>query len=130
MKIINPLLESIATLAAEDLKALLAEANDDLLNSIHKMQTEAQAQETNPKFNIGFKISLDFDKHTFDCDLSWTVKQSLSTSHAIDDPAQAKLPGVEDMPGTVTLKTGDKEVTMTHEQFSRAAKIISGKKTN
>ena len=124
----NPLLENIADIASEDIKRLIKEANDDLLSAIHKMQDEAQLQETAPKFKIAFGISLDFDNHQFDCALSWSVKQSLTTSHAIEDPAQGKLP-IEKDDSTVTISTpGTKPVTMTAKQFSRAAKVLSKKK--
>jgi hypothetical protein len=78
------------------LKALIAEANDDILAAIHKMQSEAQLQETAAKFNLGFKISVDFQKSIFDCDLSWSLKQSLSVSHQIEDPKQGRLPIKQD----------------------------------
>ena len=87
----NPLLETIADRAAEDLRSLIESGEKDILEAIHKMQAEALLQETSPKFGLGFKISVDFDKSTFDCDLSWTLKQSLGVSHQIEDPKQTKL---------------------------------------
>lgn len=130
----NPLLETIATQAAADLYTLIKEGNDDILTAIHKMQAEAQLQETSPKFSLGFKIAVDFDKGTYDCDLSWTLKQSLTASHKLDDPNQGKLPigdavqdaaksfikTVADSGTTMTLKTGDKETTITAEQARKA----------
>ena len=108
---------------------LLNSGNDDILAAIHKMQAEAQLQETAPKFNLGFKIVVDFDKGTYDCDLSWTLKQSLSVSHQIEDPAQTKLPltpGVAEPMrklaktlqkhgGSMTISTGGKEVVIDAE---------------
>ena len=88
----NALLEQIANHASDDLKALIESGNDDILTAIHKVETEAQFQEQSPKFNLSFKISVDLDKSTFDCDLSWSLKQTLSVSHQIEDPAQVKLP--------------------------------------
>jgi hypothetical protein len=88
----NALLEQIANHASDDLKALIESGNDDILTAIHKVETEAQLQEQSPKFNLSFKISVDLDKSTFDCDLSWSLKQTLSVSHQIEDPAQVKLP--------------------------------------
>jgi hypothetical protein len=88
----NALLEQIANHASDDLKALIESSNDDILTAIHKVETEAQLQEQSPKFNLSFKISVDLDKSTFDCDLSWSLKQTLSVSHQIEDPAQVKLP--------------------------------------
>ena len=87
----NPLLETIAAQAADDLKAQIKDANDDLLAAIHKAQREAQLQESPFKFNIGFRISFDLQKSTVTNTLSWNVKQSLEISHAIEDPNQVTL---------------------------------------
>lgn len=87
----NPLLETIAAQAAEDLQAQFKDANDDLLSAIHKAQREAQLQEAPLKFNIGFRMSFDLQKNTVTNTLSWNVKQSLEISHEIEDPAQVKL---------------------------------------
>jgi hypothetical protein len=87
----NPLLESIANQAADDLKAQFKDANDDLLAAIHKAQREAQLQEAPLKFNIGFRMSFDLQKSTITNTLSWNVKQSLEISHQIEDPNQVTL---------------------------------------
>lgn len=92
MKTMNPLLEAIANQAAEDLKDLIKSGNDDILTAIHKMQSEAQLQEATPKLNLSFKIAVNFEESTYDCDLSWTLKQTLSVSHQIEDKNQEKLP--------------------------------------
>ena len=88
----NPLLQKIAEQAAADLTALITEGNDDILAAIHKAQAESQLQETTPKFALGFKIAVDWEKSTYECTLGWNLKQSLATSHKIDDPLQEKLP--------------------------------------
>jgi hypothetical protein len=125
----NALLKSISDNAADDLKSLIESGETDILAAIHKMESEAQLQETKPKFSLGFKITVDFDSHTYDCDLSWTLKQSLSVSHQIEDPLQEKLPGIDHDKSTVTISTeGMEPVTMTSKEFSRAAKILSKKK--
>ena len=125
----NPLLDQIANKASQDLLDLIHEGNDDILTAIHKATSEAQLQETKPKFILGFKIVVDLEKSTFDCDLAWSLKQSLSVSHTIDDPAQEKLPGVDEDKSTVTISTpGVKSVKISSAQFSRAAKILSNKK--
>lgn len=87
----NAQLESIATRAAVDLQNLILEGESDILAAIHKVIKEAQLQESKPKFILGFKISVDYDKSTFDCDLSWTLKQSLGVSHTIEDKDQQNL---------------------------------------
>lgn len=88
----NALLQQISDAAAADLQDLIQSGEKDIIAAIHKATAEAQLQESTPKFALGFKISVDLDKSTFDCDLSWTLKQSLGVSHSIDDPAQVKLP--------------------------------------
>ena len=135
----NELLETIATQAAADLYQLIRDGNDDILNAVHKMQAEAQLQETTPKFALGFKITVDLDKRTYDCDLSWSLKQTLGTSHQLDDPNQQKLPigdAVQDSAKsfiktvassgvTMTLKTEGKETTITADQTKKALDRIN-----
>ena len=120
----NPLLESIANNAAQDLKDLILSGNDDILAAIHKLQTEAQLQETNPKFALGFKITVDFDKHSYDCDLSWSLKQTLGVSHSIDDPNQGNLQIDSDDQTEITIKTGDQTVKTNLGGLKRAAKAV------
>lgn len=122
----NILLAQIAENASADLSDLILEGNDDILTAIHKSESEAQANESKPKFSLGFKISVNLEDSTFDCDLSWNLKQSLSVSHSIDDPAQGKLEGINEDKSTVTISTeGEEPVTMTTKQFSKAAKRLS-----
>jgi hypothetical protein len=87
----NTLLKQISDSACIDLAKLIEEGNDDILNAIHKAEEEAQLQETAPKFSLGFKITVDLDKNTFDCQLGWSFKQSLTVSHQIEDSKQPKL---------------------------------------
>jgi hypothetical protein len=87
----NALLRNISDNASEDLRNLIEEGADDILKAIHKTEQEAQANETKPKFSLGFKITVDFDAANYNCDLSWSLKQSLGTTHRIEDPNQGKL---------------------------------------
>lgn len=87
----NTLLQTIATTASADLAMMIEEGEPAILMSIHKMEEEAQLQETSPKFNLSFKIALDLEKNSYDCQLSWTLKQSLNTTHEIEDPKQMRL---------------------------------------
>lgn len=116
----NALLQQISDHACRDLADLIESGSEDILKAIHKAESEAQLQETKPKFSLGYKISVDLDKSTFDFDLSWTLKQSLSVSHQIEDPEQPKLPGVE----SVTIKHGGKSVTMTAESMANALERV------
>lgn len=107
----NPLLKQISDHAAEDLQSLIESGETDILNAIHKMEEEAQLQESKPKFALGFKITVDLDKSTFDCSLAWSVKQSLSVSHQIEDVNQEKLP-LKDSIKSVTISSGSTSVTL------------------
>jgi hypothetical protein len=127
----NALLKQISDVATEDLASLIESGENDILAAIHKMESEAQLQESKPKFALGFKITVDLDKNTFDCDLSWSLKQTLGCSHQIEDPNQTKLPLERDDESTVTISlpgSGIKPVTVTAKQFSQAAKAIGKNK--
>ena len=54
----NTLLESICDQACDDLAAQFKDAEKEILAAIHLTQKEAQLQEQNPKFNIGFTMGL------------------------------------------------------------------------
>lgn len=121
----NALLKTISEQASEDLRDLIEEGAEDIHKAILKAEEEAQANDTKPKFALGFKITVDLDKATYNCDLSWTIKQVLSTSHTINDPDQEKLPMEDDT--TVTISGAGKSVTMSGKEFSEAANKIVGK---
>lgn len=91
----NPILKQIAESASNDIFDLITDGEKEILEAIHKMQKEAQLQETAPKFCLGFKISVDFDKSNFECALSWSVKNTLSAEHKIEDQNQPKLEFLE-----------------------------------
>jgi len=88
----NALLNQVSEKACQDLASLIESGEKDILVAIHKMEAEAQLQGTSPKFSLGFKITVDLDKSQFDCDLSWSLKQTLGVSHKIEDPNQQPLP--------------------------------------
>jgi len=126
-KTMNALLRNIADNASTDIARLIEEGAEDILKAIHKTEEEAQANEAKPKFSLGFKITVDFDAASYNCDLSWSLKQTLGTTHQIDDPNQPKLP-MDESEGTVTISTpGMEPVTLTRNQFSKAAKKLGGK---
>lgn len=131
----NALLRNISENASEDLRNLIEEGAEDILKAIHKTEEEAQANDAKPKFALGFKITVDFDAASYSCDLSWSLKQTLGTTHTIDDPNQPPLPSIgESVKGfaktitkggtTMTLKTGGKSVTITPEKAAAAVKRI------
>lgn len=119
----NPLLAQIATQASADILKLIEEKEKDILAAIHKMEEEANIQETRPKFNLGFKITVDLDKSLFDCDLSWNIKQTVGISHQIDDPMQEKLP-IEDDETKITIVHGDTKIDTTAAEMRRVTKNL------
>lgn len=122
----NELLRTISINASQDLAKLIEEGADDILKAIHKTEEEAQANDAKPKFSLGFKITVDLDAAAYNCDLSWSLKQTLGTTHRIEDPNQPALGLSGD--ATVTISTdGVEPVTMGAKAFSQAAKKLSGK---
>ena len=126
----NPLLAQISEKASADLAALILEGNDDILTAIHKSQTEAQLQETKPKFQLGLKIVVDLEKSTFDCSLGWNLKKSLSVSHTINDPNQEKLPlaSGEHDDTKMTISSGGKSVETTLGDMKKLNQKLAGEK--
>ena len=88
----NTQLKNIIDQACMDLCGLAYDGEDDIIAACDKAQAEAALQESKPKFNLGFTISIDPDNGSYETKLSWSVKQSLSAEHTLDDPAQTKLP--------------------------------------
>lgn len=114
----NALLQQIADAASDDLRKLIEEGSEDILKAIHKTEQECQLQESAPKFSLGFKITVDLDKSTFDCQLGWSFKQSLQVSHQIEDVNQTTMPLGDT---GITIKTGDLVVNTTASKLKRAA---------
>lgn len=121
----NNKLEAIADEAADNLKALVRENEDKLLEAWASCEAEAQANEEKPKFKLGLSITLDLGADKMTTDLSWGVRYKASAECSIPDPAQMKLSGIEQ--GTVTLRTeGMEPVTVTTKQFSDFARGKTG----
>jgi hypothetical protein len=114
----NAKLESISIKATMDLRSLIHDAEDKLLEAWNSAVEEAQANDTKPVFKIGFTINLDLDKDRMESALTFGVRHKLSVDGAIPDPGQPGL-GLED--SMVTIKTGGKSVTVTGKQFADAA---------
>lgn len=116
------LLKQILATAPDDLTRLLEEGGEDIEKALARSVAEAASNDQKAKFAIGFRIAVDVDNNTFECQLGWSFKQTLSVSHEIEDPRQTGLPFT---PETVTIKTGDQEVKLTAEQMKQAAKRIT-----
>ena len=127
----NALLQTISDNASEDLKRLIEEGAEDILKAIHKTEEEAKANDAKPKFSLGFKITVDFDAAAYACDLSWSLKQTLGTTHRIKDPNQPPLPIDEDRKSfdttKLTIRTGDREVETTVGGLKKVASKLSKK---
>lgn len=112
----NEKLSAIAAKAADDLRQLVKEGNEKILEAWTAAEEQAVLDDGKPKFKLNFGITLDLDKDTMETDLSWSVKHHLSVSSQIPDPNQAELPIEE----TVTIKVpGAIPVTMSHDKFSK-----------
>jgi hypothetical protein len=88
----NAKLETIAAKAADDLSALIGEAEDNILDAMSKATEEAALTESPVKFRLSYTITLDLDKSTQENKLAWSVRHSLSHTAPLDDPKQSKLP--------------------------------------
>ena len=55
----NALLKQISDHASRDLADLIESGSEDILKAIHKAESEAQLQETKPKFSLGYKITVE-----------------------------------------------------------------------
>jgi hypothetical protein len=100
----NAKLETIAAKAADDLPALIGEAEDNILDAMSKATEEAALTESPVKFRLAYTITMDLDKSTQENKLSWSVRHSLSHTSQIEDPKQTSLP----FGATVEIRTGDK----------------------
>jgi hypothetical protein len=122
---LNAKLSAIADEAATNLKALVRENEDKLLEAWNACESEAQENETAPKFKIGLAVTLDLDGDKMETALSFGIRYKATAECQIPDPAQMKLSGIEQ--GTVTLRTeGMEPVTVTTKQFSDFARGKTG----
>jgi hypothetical protein len=103
---------------------LLHEQASDLLNNnIENIQSRIkESADGRTGFTIKFKILTSATALACESYLSWSDQYKSATAHGvieIDDPKQPGLPLDE---GSVTIKAGDKEVTMTQERFRKISK--------
>lgn len=117
----NQKLLAIAETAAKDLDAFIRESEEKILEAWSAAEAEALENDAKPKFRLGFTITLDLDKDSMETVLAFGVRHKLSRDQSTPDPSQPELSGVD----TVTISSGGKEVTVTGEQFSKAARKMS-----
>jgi hypothetical protein len=87
----NAKLEAISNEAANNLLALVKENESKLLEAWDACESEAQANETAPKFKLGLSITLDLDGDKMTTDLTWGVRYKATAECTIPDPDQSKL---------------------------------------
>lgn len=88
----NSKLSAISIEAAQNLCALVKENEEKLLEAWNSCESEAQANETVPKFKLGLSITLDLDADKMTTDLTWGVRYKATAECTIPDPDQANLP--------------------------------------
>lgn len=96
-------IESIAETSSGNLKRLMVDAAEQIEAAMIKAVEEAQLQDKDAVFKLGFTISLNLDTNKMDNDLSWSVRHKLSVSDDMPDPNQLKL-SIEEEP---TVRLGD-----------------------
>jgi len=123
----NTLLKNIIDQSCIDLRGLALGGEEDILSALHRATAEAELQETKPKFNLSFTIAIDPDKGNFETKLSWTVKQTLSAEHTIDDAGQEKL-RLDDTTIEMVGPDGKSTGPVPLKKFTDAVEKLSGKK--
>lgn len=85
-------LEQVAEDAAERLKSLWKEAQEDIERGIISATEEAQAQEKEAKFRVSFSITLNLDRNVVQHSLSFSTRHKLDSISTIPDANQETLP--------------------------------------
>lgn len=119
----SPKIKAITKQAPEHLAKLLEEAADQIEEALVAAAAEAQAQETEAKLGLSFKITLHLDKNAVQYGLGWSVKHTLTSEATLPDPSQPELPGVT----SVTFSSpGQESVTLTSEDLPVIEEAIQG----
>lgn len=88
----NAKLALIARHAAHDLTQLIAEKEEELLQAFYEVKEEAELQDKNPIFRIGYTISLDPGGDKMTTGLTFAVRRKLQIVRPMPDPDQPELP--------------------------------------
>jgi hypothetical protein len=120
----NVKLQAISAKAAEDLQDLIQASESKILEAWDAATSEAQDNETAPKFKLGFAITLSLDDDKMETALTYGIKHKMTVESTIPDPNQMPLP-MDATEGTVTLKSGDKEVTVGTKAFSEGLRKLN-----
>lgn len=124
----NAKLLAIANEAAENLKDLVRNHEEKILEAWNAAEQEAQDNETKPKFRLALAITLDLDADTMETALSFGIRYKASRDQQIPDPAQTNLPldNSNDLAGEpkfTSVTIGPTEAAM----LSKAARKLAGK---
>lgn len=84
-------IEAIAESAADNLRRLIVEAQEEISTAMIKCAEEAQLQEKEAVFRLGFSVVLNLDTNKMKQDLSWTIKRTLGVEDDIPNPDQLKF---------------------------------------
>lgn len=84
-------LENIANKAADDLKAFIAEAKDEIEQAAIQACESAADNETAARLVLSLAIRLDLDNGHQENVLTFGVRHKLSAKSEMEDPAQLKL---------------------------------------
>lgn len=96
----NEKLKAISDKAIADFQSLIQENEKLLLESWSSAEQEAQDNETKPKFKFNLGVTLDLDKDSMACDLTFGVRYKRTVETSIPDPSQPEFveistPGME-----------------------------------
>jgi hypothetical protein len=84
-------LDAIAEEAAGQLRVLFAEASDDIERGIEVAVEDAQANETEAKFNLSFAIQLNLDRNTVTHRLGFSTRHKFESVGTMVDPNQTEM---------------------------------------
>jgi hypothetical protein len=88
---VNAKLDAIAEEAAGQLRVLFAEASDDIERGIEDAVEDAQATETEAKFNLSFSIQLNLDRNTVTHRLGFSTRHKFESVGTMADPNQTEM---------------------------------------
>lgn len=92
-------IDTLAELAASQVRAIILEARDSITESINAALEEAQESEDGKAtLRLAPSITWDLDGSAVSVKLSVTTRRKYEATASLDDPAQEKLPLVEGTP--------------------------------
>ena len=103
--ITNERMESFIETITKQTRELLHERADDMLQAWHENIEEATENEAKfPPLKVGVSATVDIEAAKIETVISFSVKYQSKASEAIEDPNQAKLPGMDNLVITLAKK--------------------------